>query len=524
MNSVFIQFLNDQMLKNYGRSSANLDTEHVNLIGSGLKLAILMSDSHVVIPAIDIVESVNLISRLDYFAELVSYGAITYSGSEIDAEKMIAEKRAHFRDTSLYPGYFNNDTSKLVNTNAKYIQKRIVSTTRDLIIRWYDLFESNKWRQEKLVDIIVSNARFNKGPSSIIDSLAAIPSKLDGRAFLWDVLIDINALHGVFIDKSIDTAARILLGRLWLISHLDEYNSALFYDFPGLGSLDCNLSQKGYPFKLLSFRYFSERLAFFGLTSLLSTVNVEDFWRVKHSAAWHTFKKLIQLFPENYNGINLSVVEKKWLQKKSSRLHLNRYPTFTQIINKLESILECAPAMTSDDITLTTVESKTNLNLKETNKFENMDLKTTDMPRPKVFIVHGWKHDIRDKLALYLEKLDLSAVIMQDEPIKGRTLPEKFESLANDADYAIILATADELLKDTSTGKEIHRMRPNVLIEIGFFWGLLGRERVSILIEPDVDVEIPTDLQGIGYNKITSDFDAVKYRIRQELLAVGLIK
>lgn len=147
----------------------------------------------------------------------------------------------------------------------------------------------------------------------------------------------------------------------------------------------------------------------------------------------------------------------------------------------------------------------------------------------KVFIVHGWNHGVRDKIERYLNKeLNLETVIMMDGPHGGRTLPEKFEQEAAGAGYAVFLATGDEYLVevDPATGaakagaQPFKRARPNVFIEIGYFWHALGRGRVALLVEEDV--ERPTDLQGVAYIPITPDLGETKRLLRKELAAAGL--
>ena len=85
---------------------------------------------------------------------------------------------------------------------------------------------------------------------------------------------------------------------------------------------------------------------------------------------------------------------------------------------------------------------------------------------------------------------------MQDEFGGGKALPEKFESIANQVDGAIALATPDDVggLADSN---QRSRARQNVWVEIGWIWGRLGRDKVMLLCKGGV--EVPSDLQGIEY-------------------------
>ena len=117
----------------------------------------------------------------------------------------------------------------------------------------------------------------------------------------------------------------------------------------------------------------------------------------------------------------------------------------------------------------------------------------------------------------------LAVVVLEERPNLGATLIEKFEANA-EVGAAVVLFTADDLgcLKtDLETVGLVPRARQNVLIELGFFFGRLGRDRVCLLREPDV--EVPSDLSGIVYTEIqlSTDSDWQEQLVR-ELSAMGL--
>jgi predicted nucleotide-binding protein len=120
-----------------------------------------------------------------------------------------------------------------------------------------------------------------------------------------------------------------------------------------------------------------------------------------------------------------------------------------------------------------------------------------DTPMPMgIFIVHGQNEAIREAVARTLEKAGREVVILHEQANKGRTLIEKFEQHAATAGSAVILLTADDV--GGPEGKDLRpRARQNVVFEMGFFYGRLGRERVAVLYEPTV--EKPSDIDGIVY-------------------------
>lgn len=134
-----------------------------------------------------------------------------------------------------------------------------------------------------------------------------------------------------------------------------------------------------------------------------------------------------------------------------------------------------------------------------------------------IFIVHG--HDERTKLdvARTIEKLGLYPVILSEQPNQGQTILEKFE-LHSDVGFAIVLLTADDLGKVKTDVDEKYRARQNVLLEMGYFIGKLGRNKVFPLYESGV--ELPSDLHGMLYNPL-DEASAWKFKLAKELNSAG---
>ena len=140
-------------------------------------------------------------------------------------------------------------------------------------------------------------------------------------------------------------------------------------------------------------------------------------------------------------------------------------------------------------------------------------------PDDCVFIVHGRDEGRRETVARLVEKLGLRAVILDERPMRGRALLEKFEEEAEEADYAIVIAMPED--RGAGPGDPLpdqpNRARQNVIIEVGYFMGLLGRDRVALLSQ--APLELPSDLGGIGYVRMEGDWQT---RLARELLAAGM--
>jgi hypothetical protein len=118
--------------------------------------------------------------------------------------------------------------------------------------------------------------------------------------------------------------------------------------------------------------------------------------------------------------------------------------------------------------------------------------------RPTVLIIHGRSADWQSLREWLRTKAEIQEVIvMKDEHGDGKTLPEKFEQLASRVDKAIAVATPDDLGEFASCdySKFRPRARQNVWLEVGWFWGRLGR--TSLMVLSRGEIELPSDLTGL---------------------------
>jgi predicted nucleotide-binding protein len=134
----------------------------------------------------------------------------------------------------------------------------------------------------------------------------------------------------------------------------------------------------------------------------------------------------------------------------------------------------------------------------------------------KVFIVHGHDRAARSEVARFIEQLKLDAIILDEQPSQGRTIIEKFEDHAEEVGFAVVIMTPDDTVTEPSSAT---RARQNVIYELGYFSGKLGRDRSCVLRKGDV--EIPSDLYGVVY--IDLDIGGGwRVKLAKELRAAGL--
>lgn len=140
---------------------------------------------------------------------------------------------------------------------------------------------------------------------------------------------------------------------------------------------------------------------------------------------------------------------------------------------------------------------------------------TTDFNR--VFIVHGHEEAPRETVARFISSVGLEPVILHEQANRGMTIPEKLIANGN-VGFAVVLLTPDDVGRSKAETVDSPRARQNVILELGYFVGRLGRDRVCALLKDTV--EIPSDYMGVVY----TTFDAGggwRQQLAKELQAAG---
>jgi len=137
-----------------------------------------------------------------------------------------------------------------------------------------------------------------------------------------------------------------------------------------------------------------------------------------------------------------------------------------------------------------------------------------------IFIVHGHNEANKFELSAFLQALTSRApVILHQQPNRGRVLIEKFEQNAARAGYAVVILSADDEGRGRDGEQLFPRGRQNVVFEMGFFFGALGRQRVAVLYEEGV--ELPSDVAGLVYIPLDRS-GAWKTALARELKDAGI--
>lgn len=164
-------------------------------------------------------------------------------------------------------------------------------------------------------------------------------------------------------------------------------------------------------------------------------------------------------------------------------------PSFDWLVNNFEEDV---------DDSINRLESiKDRLDLIPEQDEDNLSNIRKKPSKNKVFVVHGHDELEKETVARFLINLGLTPVILHEQPNMGKTIIEKLE-IYSDVSFAVVLLTPDDraMPKDEPERQEL-RARQNVIFELGFFFGKLGRNKVAVLYKKGVSV--PSDYSGIVY-------------------------
>ena len=189
---------------------------------------------------------------------------------------------------------------------------------------------------------------------------------------------------------------------------------------------------------------------------------------------------------EQVLGLSLTIIERgaadpKWLNNFTQQYYYARKP-----IDLIRNLVKSVIIPFNRDFSIYVTET-----LKPVNSQHDIP---TDAQR--VFIVHGHDEGLKETVARLVENIGLEPVILHEQTNQGLTILEKFEKHSN-VGYAIVLLTPDDIGRSKSETKCNDRARQNVILELGYFLGKLGRDRVTALRQGDI--EIPSDYMGVLY-------------------------
>ena len=101
----------------------------------------------------------------------------------------------------------------------------------------------------------------------------------------------------------------------------------------------------------------------------------------------------------------------------------------------------------------------------------------------QIFLVHGQDNEMKTDVVQTLQKLELEPVILHEDPDHKQTLIET-PSDYNHISFAVVLVSPDE-------------PNQNVVFELGYLLGLLGKQNVVAIYKKQENFQIPNGYSGV---------------------------
>ena len=134
----------------------------------------------------------------------------------------------------------------------------------------------------------------------------------------------------------------------------------------------------------------------------------------------------------------------------------------------------------------------------------------------KLFFVHGTNCSSKTIVINFITELSLEPIVLQEFIAGGKTLIDEILT-RSEVKFAIVLLTPDNV-GGIQPDKLYFRADQNVILELGIFVGLLGRENVCGLCAGNL--QLPADYHGLEYIQMDKS-EKWKEQVIKELVKAG---
>ena len=136
------------------------------------------------------------------------------------------------------------------------------------------------------------------------------------------------------------------------------------------------------------------------------------------------------------------------------------------------------------------------------------------------YAIHGHDELNTRRLTQLLQgHFNLNPIAMLSKPGMSRPLIEKFEEEAQNCSFAFGLFTPDDEI--VNAPNRYMQARPNVIYEVGWFIGRLGKHRVTLLLKHGTNIH--SDLDGVSRIPFSDNVEDKFLDIQKELKAAKII-
>jgi predicted nucleotide-binding protein len=146
----------------------------------------------------------------------------------------------------------------------------------------------------------------------------------------------------------------------------------------------------------------------------------------------------------------------------------------------------------------------------------------------KIYVVHAHGCSFVQPVVQYLRSLGLYPILLHDASRTDRSLVERFENFGSKA-YALFLISAESGVAIQASKGALLRPDPQLIFQLGYLVGKLGRRFVSVIHEEDLDVPaelssllaIPLDQIGMWKYGLIRDLEAAGFDLKGQTGSVA---
>ena len=229
------------------------------------------------------------------------------------------------------------------------------------------------------------------------------------------------------------------------------------------------------------------------------------------AAVEHLDRLIIPIILEHVPNLPTDLSRRQWLDlsRPRKRSDLQGAAQLIAEATEIHLISEEAPPPVSSSVAPTIAASIA----KEARGVKPPDAGKGEPP-DSAFLVHGHDSAALAEMEAYLTELGVKTFVLSRVGGSAQSLLQKFLKFAADARFAIVILSADDLgasriqydAQGVGDRALQFRARQNVILELGFFYGLLGWENVFVLYRPPAKVfpnfERPSDIDGAVFDSM----------------------
>lgn len=279
---MFVQFLHDQLLRLADFDRRRDPATSAGVVRAALRWVAFLSEDPIYMPTVDLVQFPLIEQVAPDLMLLAEADLCFFVGSSVDIDVVHRSKQLHFDRTAMARLWRDRAAYERLVMFQPYLEARTLNTTVDLKTRWMaDIGSLVTGSAPSRGDPLVTQLRqaailLGRAPddSRLTGELAQVPARLEEHAFLWNVVEELR-IFPFRTGGAPQRAIELGLAWHWIASHLDEYQTSIAVNIPGIGAMDF-WTRHTHPTQLVDLRAYRRGVKMMGLEHAFRELSVAD--------------------------------------------------------------------------------------------------------------------------------------------------------------------------------------------------------------------------------------------------------